>query len=103
MSFQKLVNDTRRREFYGLDNTVQHDVPTKSDATQASRLEMHQFENMNVHLKNNSQEAFHVNDKILNYSMPDLKFDKMSKEKFANDTRYLKKSKFSWQLNEFNW
>lgn len=109
MNLPTLIKNTRRREFYtDLDTSNSFNKYLKTDNSKkeyntTSGTTMSSFSTMNIHLKNSTNEAFHINDRVLNYSAPDFKFDKLNKEKNANDSRLLKKSKFNWQLNEFNW
>ena len=101
MNFQTLVKNTQRKEFYYETENNNNKSAFKSFESNHMNNQMHsnKFDG-NMHLKNNVGDKFYVNDKILNYSVPDLKFNKISNEKPLS---FQKKSKFSWQLNEFKY
>ena len=58
----------------------------------------------NPHLKNEAHQSFHVNTQVLDTPLYVLKFNKLAdpKEQNVPNPRFLKKSKFSWQINEFD-
>ena len=60
--------------------------------------------NSNPHLKNDHYQSFHVNTQVLDTPLYELKFNKLANPKEQNvpNPRFLKKSKFNWQINEFN-
>ena len=103
MNFQTLVKNTQRKEFYyeteNNNNKKSAFKSFESNHMNNNKMNSNKFDG-NIHLKNNVGDKFYVNDKILNYSVPDLKFNKISNEKTLS---FQKKSKFSWQLNEFNY
>ena len=107
MNFQTLVKNTRRKEFYNDDaDTFKKYLSSHSNETKSEKVndeKSNKFADMNVHLKNSHCESFYVNDKILNYSPNDVKFETMAKDKQASESRLLKRSKFNWQLNEFEY
>jgi hypothetical protein len=107
MNFQTLVKNSRRKEFYYDDaDTFKKYISSQSNQTKSEKANAekpNKFTDTNVHLKNSNYESFYVNDKILNYSTPDTKFDKIAKNSQIPESRLLKRSKFNWQLNEFEY
>ena len=57
--------------------------------------------NSNIHLKSESNQNFHVNTNVIDTVITDYKFDSLSKVNNQNFKNNFNKSKFNWQLNEF--
>ncbi len=58
------------------------------------------FANSNLHLKVEPKPKYYVNTAVIDQVVTDIKFEKVDGSKNAYSK--IKKSRFNWQLNEFD-